>query len=210
MIDNAPIITIPRITNADPILQSRNPTAKRMLRNTPRIHSRATRNNTPGGVPKIKRAMSNANQHGFGPYNSNDPVLIMSMTHPPHPSPTTYTSIPTAAKSRVVSQQAINVLTILEQATADTIFTPRHLQPIIQQPRTPNMKHYANPIVHPVTGQTISSYKKAIQDPCLRLSPICRRHVGTLQCRRIPADMACRRDKEWALTRLFCVENCRH
>jgi hypothetical protein len=30
VIDNAPIITIPRITNADSILQSRNPTAKRM------------------------------------------------------------------------------------------------------------------------------------------------------------------------------------
>ena len=168
VIDNSPIITIPRITKADPILQSRNPTAKRLLKNTQRIHGRATRNNTPGGLPQITRAIPNANPHGFGPYNSNDPVLIMSMTSPPRPPPTTYNSIPNGAQSKLVSKQAINVLTIMEQATADTIFTPRRLQPIKREMCTPNMKHYANPIVHPVTGHTISSYKKAIQDPCLK------------------------------------------
>ena len=29
----------------------------------------------------------------------------------------------------------------------------------------PNLKHYANPMVHPITGEIISSYKKAINDP---------------------------------------------
>jgi hypothetical protein len=29
------------------------------------------------------------------------------------------------------------------------------------------MKHYANPVIHPVTGKTISSYTKAIKDPSL-------------------------------------------
>ncbi len=28
-----------------------------------------------------------------------------------------------------------------------------------------NFKHYANPKVHPVTGKTISSYKKLMHDP---------------------------------------------
>jgi len=51
--DDAPIITIPRITNAQPIMQSRNPTAKRNLKHTPRIHRRQTRNNTPGAVHPI-------------------------------------------------------------------------------------------------------------------------------------------------------------
>ncbi len=27
------------------------------------------------------------------------------------------------------------------------------------------LQHYANPMVHPVTGETISSYKKMMQDP---------------------------------------------
>ena len=49
------ITTIPRITNAPPIMQSRNPTAKRHLKNTPWIHQHQTQNNTPGVVPFITR-----------------------------------------------------------------------------------------------------------------------------------------------------------
>ncbi len=58
VIDNTPIITgplVPRITNAPPILQARNPTAKRTLKDTPCVHQWVTRNNTPGSVPKIIR-----------------------------------------------------------------------------------------------------------------------------------------------------------
>jgi hypothetical protein len=36
-----------------PIMQSRNPTAKCSLKNSPWIHRRVTQNNTPGGVPLI-------------------------------------------------------------------------------------------------------------------------------------------------------------
>ena len=89
VIDNTPIITIPRITTVKPILQSRNPTAKRALKNTPQIHGRVTRNNTPGAVPMITRA-ENHNSHGFGPYDRNDLVLIMSMSCPPTPPPATH------------------------------------------------------------------------------------------------------------------------
>jgi hypothetical protein len=54
VLDNTPILTIPRITDAQAIMQSRNPTAKRRLNDNPRIHWRVTRNNTPGGLPLIK------------------------------------------------------------------------------------------------------------------------------------------------------------
>jgi len=175
VIDNTPIITIPRITAAEPILQSRNPTAKRILKNTPRVHGCVTRNNTPGAVPMITR-VENHNPHGFGPYNRNDPVLIMSMTCPPTPPPATHTSIPTRAMSRIVSQQAINVLTIQEQATANNIFTPHRLTQHKMHPYVPKMEHYANPVIHPVTGKTISSYKKAMQDP--NLSKVWQRAFG--------------------------------
>jgi hypothetical protein len=30
-----------------------------------------------------------------------------------------------------------------------------------------DMEHYANPMVHPVTGHTISSYKKLMHDPAM-------------------------------------------
>ncbi len=43
VINDTPILTIPRITNAPPIMQARNRTAKRALKNTPRIHWRKTR-----------------------------------------------------------------------------------------------------------------------------------------------------------------------
>jgi hypothetical protein len=55
VIDNTPILTIPRITNAPAIIQSRNPTAKWALKTTPRIHRHDTRNNTPGALPLITK-----------------------------------------------------------------------------------------------------------------------------------------------------------
>jgi hypothetical protein len=55
VIDETPILTVLRITDAAPIIKERNPTAKRDLKNTPRLHRRLTKNNTPGGIPLIRR-----------------------------------------------------------------------------------------------------------------------------------------------------------
>jgi hypothetical protein len=51
VIDNTPIITIPQLTKAKPSMMSCNPTAKRMLKITPRLHCWVTQNNTPGVMP---------------------------------------------------------------------------------------------------------------------------------------------------------------
>jgi hypothetical protein len=51
VIDDTPILTIPQITDAPNIMQSRNPTAKRALKKTARLHRQVTRNNTPVIVP---------------------------------------------------------------------------------------------------------------------------------------------------------------
>jgi hypothetical protein len=50
VIDDSPIITIPRITDAPGIIEARNPTAKRKSKETPRVHCQVTRNNMPGIV----------------------------------------------------------------------------------------------------------------------------------------------------------------
>jgi hypothetical protein len=50
VIDDSPIITISRITDALGIIEARNLTAKRKLKEMPCIHCRVTRNNTPGIV----------------------------------------------------------------------------------------------------------------------------------------------------------------
>jgi hypothetical protein len=53
--EDAPIRTIPRISEAPAIMQTRDPMAKRNLITTARIHRRQTRNNTPGALPRIRR-----------------------------------------------------------------------------------------------------------------------------------------------------------
>jgi hypothetical protein len=62
------------------------------------------------------------------------------------------------AQQRIVMRHAINLLTLREQAFFSTIHTLRALMKHAKM--RVNMKHYANPMVHPVTGHTISSYKK--------------------------------------------------
>jgi hypothetical protein len=51
VINDTPIITIPLITEAPGIIQSRNPTAKHTLRTMPHLHWGVTWNNTPGILP---------------------------------------------------------------------------------------------------------------------------------------------------------------
>ena len=70
VLDNTPILTIPRITDMPAIMQSRNPTAKRRLRDNPRIHRRVTRNNTPNGLPLITRRAKDTNNEAQGLHRS--------------------------------------------------------------------------------------------------------------------------------------------
>jgi hypothetical protein len=60
---------------------------------------------------------------------------------------------------------AINVLTLMKQASFSTTHTPRALMKYAKMPI--NFEHYANPMVHPVTGATISSYKKLMHNPTM-------------------------------------------
>jgi hypothetical protein len=59
----------------------------------------------------------------------------------------------------------MSILTMQEQALFSTIHRPRAL---MKHAKTPmNFKYYVNPMVHPVTGCTITSYKKLIHDPTM-------------------------------------------
>ncbi len=75
---------------------------------------------------------------------------------------TAHSAIPGEAQQRIVRRHAINILTLCEQASFSTIHTPRALMKHAKM--RGNMEHYANPMVHPVTGRTISSYKKILHD----------------------------------------------
>ncbi len=73
--------------------------------------------------------------------------------------------LPGPTRQHLVTQQAINGLAIHEMATADTTFTAPSLLPHANPSHSPHFEHYASPMVHPVTGKTISSYKKFMNDP---------------------------------------------
>jgi hypothetical protein len=57
----------------------------------------------------------------------------------------------------------INVLTLVEQASMSMTHTPHALMKYAKMPI--NFEHYANLMVNPVTGTTISSYKKLLHNP---------------------------------------------
>jgi len=64
--------------------------------------------------------------------------------------------------SRIISQEAINLLLLDNLENNTTPYNPTKLLPTTKIPT--NFKHYAMPMVHPVTGETIWSYKKLMKD----------------------------------------------
>jgi hypothetical protein len=79
--------------------------------------------------------------------------------------PTTRRVLPLQVTQRIVTQQAMNVLTIKKKAIFNAMFMPHDLMQHAVTPFTHHFEHYANPMVHPVTGEMISSCKKLMNDP---------------------------------------------
>jgi hypothetical protein len=135
VINKSPIIMILLISNLPTVMKTNNPTAKRVLKGTKHLHRWVTRHNTPSIMPV--------------------PVLTQECTQarPRNLWQSTQTN----------RTHAINILTLQEQAAFNTIHTPRAQMKYAKLPT--NFEHYANPMVHPVTGKTISSYNKLMHDP---------------------------------------------
>jgi hypothetical protein len=57
------------------------------------------------------------------------------------------------------------MLYVQEEATANTTYTPRCLMKNVKQTLPVIFEHFTCPMVHPITGITISSYKKLMHDP---------------------------------------------
>jgi hypothetical protein len=162
VINKSPIITLPRLADAPPIKLTSNPTAKRDLRKTPHLHRRVTRNNLPG----VTRPATTIELIPIVPVQTQRPCR--KLTTPTRVQPrrgpwVTGNAIPSGAQQRIVTRHAVNILTLKEETSFSTIHTPRAL---LKHAKVPiNFEHYANPMVHPVTGCTISSYKKLMHDP---------------------------------------------
>jgi hypothetical protein len=161
VIGDSPIITIPQITDAPPVMLLCIPTAKRTLQTTPRLHRHVTRNNTPGIllVPNVITPTSMLTATAPCPTRPIAPTRIL----PRRESRAAHTAIPGGAQQRIVTRHAINLLTLHKQASFSTIHTPRMLMKHANM--RVNMEHYANPMVHPITSRTISSYKILMHNP---------------------------------------------
>ena len=186
MIDYAPIITIPSITTLPPIGTLNNPTAKHVLQVTKWLHWQVTRNNTPGIVPlptliipippqQVRLAKQMAKMNTL-PFNQSH-LFIAPPTpgvrnwgaQPTWVQPSRLTTkamvinVPSVAQQRIVTRHAINVLTLQEKAPFNAIHVPTKLMHEASIPV--KFEHYANPMVHLVTGKTISSYKQLMNNP---------------------------------------------
>ncbi len=76
-----------------------------------------------------------------------------------------YVPIPSGAQRRMVTRHAINSLTKTEQASCKRAFTPSQLLPLVVLDAPSHLEHFCSPMVHPITGKTIYSYKKLMHDP---------------------------------------------
>jgi hypothetical protein len=72
-------------------------------------------------------------------------------------------SIPRFCNTQIISQEALNHLLMDDIQNDATNFTPTKLMQVQTAPV--DFEHFAMPMIQPVTGETISSYKKLMNDP---------------------------------------------
>jgi hypothetical protein len=69
------------------------------------------------------------------------------------PPPTTFMAIPSRAQQRMVTRQAINMLSIQKEVLANNKFTPTCLMKHMKKSILMIFEHFASPMVHPITGK---------------------------------------------------------
>jgi hypothetical protein len=149
VIDDTPIITLQCIMDASAIMASHNPTAKQVVKTTPWIHQCVTRNNTPGGAPLIARMP----QHTAIRDDDSTPAIVTQI----------WPVIP-IAQSQLITKQVLNLITMQEAFSPPPAYTSQRLRKDAPPSPNINFEHFTNPMVHPVTGKTISSYHKLMND----------------------------------------------
>jgi hypothetical protein len=69
------------------------------------------------------------------------------------------------AQTHIISQTTLNAMSMKEALHAPQAFTHHAFTTPAFIDHVLNYAHYASPMIHPVTGKTISSYKRLIHDP---------------------------------------------
>eukprot|EP00804_Cyclotella_cryptica_P030451 CCRYP_008524-RA/>CCRYP_008524-RA protein AED:0.26 eAED:0.26 QI:0/0/0/1/1/1/2/0/901 len=177
---------------------SSNPTAPRTLCITPQLHNRVTRNNTLGLAtsptppcqspclnPETPTLLTTASPTcpSLHPHLSTPPPQHSNSHENPLDSPTfadddedsiiiPLASIPEDKRGPInvqiphfISQEALQAfVSHTSIPSSSNLFIPKWQQ----QTFIPHLEHFANPVVHPVTGQTLGKYEELANDPVLR------------------------------------------
>ncbi|NCG02080.1 MAG: hypothetical protein GWP22_01255, partial [Actinomycetales bacterium] len=150
---------------------SSNPTAKKAVKTSKRTHGRRTRANTPGRVPLIQRNPHVDHIEYSVPMPKNAPTR-----KPPPEQRRRSKRIATRragiiADKPLISHEAINFITHNVWFEDEAIHKPTKFNdaPITERHApAPDLEHFANGVVHPVTGETITKYKTLANDPATR------------------------------------------
>ncbi len=148
--------------------------AKRNLILTKRSHCQPTCNNMPGDILQITRDVRPTITPDYVSRKHNvtknytlqrSPRLISKM---PAKRRVTFTpiqgSIASKAQSHIISQQALNAMTMKEALYPPMAFSPSHLMMPAVVDKIPNYARYASLMVYPATGETITSYKRLMNN----------------------------------------------
>ncbi len=156
----APRVPLQRVTNAPEIMNTRDPTSKHNLIITKWTHRRQTRKNTLGDVPAITRQPINVVPDDALRHSARLDIIPMPTT-PYAPAKCSkqgmaipavplvlFLPLPGRALTHIISQQALTAMVRREAASLPAAYSP-----------------HASPVVHPVMGKHIMSYKRLLNDP---------------------------------------------
>jgi hypothetical protein len=164
---------IQRVSDAEGTTMANNPTSTRVLQTKARTHLRKTRANTPRALPKIMQATLiepiPAIPSPPPPSAEHTCIIkardacVMSTKSTKTPQRSNRLALPQLHNTRLISQKAITQLLVTEQTSNMTHYTPSKLHDYRLLPQ--NFKHYTMPMIYPITGKIISSYKRLMNDP---------------------------------------------
>ena len=149
-----PLPAIQRVSDAPHTMVANNPTSKRTMQNKTRTHQRATRRNTPGALPKIVRPLDLSTNVPFQmphiieeiPKSAKahtveqQRVRKAEMSKPRRSTRLTKDNHIRFRNSRIISQEAINLLLLDDLENDTTPYIPTKLLPAAPQlPQTSNI-----------------------------------------------------------------------
>jgi hypothetical protein len=163
---------IQRVTDTCHTPLANNPTSTSVLQTAPQTHLQETQANIPGALPKITCAtiiqplpptqspIPTAKRVCIAEKHATQSITKKSMTTPRQSN---RLALPQLHNPRILSREALAHLLIHESAADMLPFTPTKLRCNVAPPQ--DFTHYAMPMIHPITGESIGSYKHLMQDP---------------------------------------------